>query len=194
MINLSKQNLFRVLLCISLMGGVSGCQLTTHSDAQVSNVDDNQAIYSENYKDYGQYYVYLKTLSRQDLVAEIDKQKNILAAGEKNTRMNIILLYSLPNSPIFNAYTAKTVLNKYIQSNSVDLISRNNKAFVNLLKDQLNQQIKLFEKIQLMENNIQMNEDTLNEISKLEAEIADLLKKIDQLRNIEKAISSQGYH
>jgi hypothetical protein len=176
------------------MGGVSGCQLTTHSDAQVSNVDDNQAIYSENYKDYGQYYVYLKTLSRQDLVAEIDKQKNILAAGEKNTRMNIILLYSLPNSPIYNAYTAKTVLNKYIQSNSVDLISRHNKAFVNLLKDQLNQQIKLFEKIQLMENNTQMNEDTLSEISKLEAEIADLLKKIDQLRNIEKAISSQGYH
>jgi hypothetical protein len=176
------------------MGGVSGCQLTTHSGAQVSDVDDNQAIYSENYKDYGQYYEYLKTLSTQDLVAEIDKQKNILAAGKKNTHMNIILLYSLPNSPIYNAYTAKTILNKYTENKSVDLMSRNNKAFVSLLKDQLNQQIKLYEKIQLMENNIQVNEDTLSEISKLEAEIADLLKKIDQLRNIEKAISSQGYH
>ena len=88
----------------------------------------------------------------------------------------------------------QTILNKYTENKSVDLMSRNNKAFVSLLKDQLNQQIKLYEKIQLMENNIQVNEDTLIEISKLEAEIADLLKKIDQLRNIEKAISSQGYH
>ena len=59
-----------------------------------------------------------------------------------NADLQLIMLYSLPNSPIHNAYTAKSQLNDYqLEPYNNAIFNATDLAFVVMLKDQLNQQV-----------------------------------------------------
>lgn len=197
MIN-NKKTIFQAVLVLNLALALTGCHSNDGNNAQVSDADSNHATCSQRSGDYGDYYLYLKTLSSKDFLAEIERQKVARSQGEQGAQMRITLLYSLPQSPIYNVYSAKTVLNKAlnkVESEGVEntaLMSKNN-AFVALLKDQLNQQIRLIEQIKV--NNVKENDDLIsnNKIIELENKVIELSIKIEQLRDIEKNISSQGY-
>ena len=152
--------------------------------------------------DYGQYYLYLKSLSAKDFKLEIQRQKKSLKTNDEGAQMRIVLLYALPQSPIHNAYTAKTVLNKelnkqldkQLSETKFPQTSTSNSAFVSLLKDQLNQQIKLIEHLKQSHSNDEEELILSLQITELKEKVMELSEQIEQLREIDKNISSQGLY
>jgi hypothetical protein len=189
----NKNNTFRACISLSLLLLTSACQLTEKSGTEVSVLNGKEETYHNNQKDFGLYYLELKSLSAKALREEVERQKQALVNGEQDARMNIALLYSLPASPIYNVYSAKTVLNKHRNNELLKKLGEHNIAFFELLKDQLNQHIKLIENYKVMEESLHENAVNATEIKTLEAENAELLKKIYQLQKIEKAIRNQRY-
>ncbi|MGB0936155.1 MAG: hypothetical protein ACPGTQ_01790 [Colwellia sp.] len=191
--NHNNNNVFKTAIAFISVMLISGCQLTSETGAQVSNLNHSQSDGNQVCIDYGYYYSSLRSLSTSELLEEVETQKQALSSSQHEARMKIALLYSLPKSPIYNVYSAKTVLNKHTQSLTKENIGAHNLAFLSLLKDQLNQQIKLIASNNVIDELLLDNEVKSNEIQALEFEVAGLLKKIEQLRKIEKVISSHRY-
>ena len=113
---------------------LSGCQLTKKHD---------------NYgTSYGEYYLTLQQLSQQQLAEEITKQQKSVESQEKkitqvdyDAQIKLLLLYSLPKSPIYNSFNAKSLLNELKSENNNTAfanIEPSEQAFFSLLRDQLN--------------------------------------------------------
>ena len=120
-------NLAMISLLASLLGA---CQLT----APVSN----------NSTEYSQYYLSLKSLEKNEILLEETKQKALIKTQLEEQGLNqgkLILIYSLPNTPLHNPYKAKRLLNEHLLANNQ--MSKGNLAFTMLLKDQLNVQLNL---------------------------------------------------
>ncbi|GAA6203623.1 hypothetical protein [Thalassotalea sp. SU-HH00458] len=160
---------------------LTGCQLTEKSN------DDSQ---------YSHYYLWLKSLSNQELLKETDKQKQNITDGYFKAEVNLALLYALPNSPIYNPYTAKTTLNKLtIPPEQAVQMSAADFGFISMMKDQLNQQILTLNKLILTEQLSQENQSLLQskaaERSSLMSQIQKLKQQINQLKKIEIDINNQ---
>lgn len=173
------------LICICL----SGCQLTDfYTPEYMTTASANH---------FGEYYLSLKMLSESELLDEINEQKSqdSIAANVK-----LILLHSLPTSPIHNAYTAKSLLNEHLKMHDSYQFNLEDEAFIALLKDQLNQQLFLFQKVisQDLEHDAEsekyqtINQKQKHDISTLKSTVEQLTKQITQLKKIEKSISEHG--
>ncbi len=173
-----------VLACIILL---SGCQLP-------GNTQNNNGS-------YGQYYLALQQFSQEQLNTEIKIIQNKTALIPSNSaqddydnQIKLLLLYSLPKSPIHNSFNAKALLNKLNrltkqQNNALAIINPSEKAFITLLNDQLNQQIlmrnRLLSNQQEQQNQQQQNQQAL--IKKIHL----LEQTIKQLKNIDQTIDKR---
>lgn len=159
---------------------------------------------------YGDYYLWLKSLDNEALLQEIERQKTNKQVKSPDADIYIMLLHSLPESPIYNPYTAKSILNKlelqYVESR----YNPTNLALITLLRDLLNEQLLTIEshsdfKIQLKNANKMLvslkekvkikDEDIVkhkNEIFDLNQALGTLKKQIELLQRIENNINQHG--
>ena len=170
------------------------------SACQLNNQQPSNALIATNTVNFGQYYLSLKNLSSDELKTEIAQQQLKKSQGSIEAEINLLLLHSLPNSPIHNAYSAKSQLNEQLKTHKNYQFNPADLAFITLLKDQLNQQLYLFQQVinQELANDALSakhrveNKKRQNEIAALKLTVAQLSKQITQLKTIEKAISGHG--
>lgn len=164
------------VLTILLLLTLSGCQLLDTSNNKKA--------------DFSHYYLWIKSLNDDEVAQEIIKQKSNIQSGYAHANVQLIMLYSLPNSPGHNPYTAKSMLNDYpLIPYTEATFSATDLAFIVMLKDQLNQQLLLLEKITNYKGAYKQAKK-LNETQELR--INKLNKQIIQLKKIEKTISERG--
>jgi len=136
-VRLAKQQLL-MLFVIIMTTLLSACQLTP------LEVNEN----SVKRVSYSQYYLWLKTLDNNQILAEELKQKSLKADSSQEanspSHSKLILIYSLPNTSLHQPYKAKRLLNEYLLTG--DNNSKEDAAFTLLLRDQLNSQLHLLEK------------------------------------------------
>lgn len=148
---------------------------------------------------YGQYYLWLKNLPKEKLHAEAVQQQASAKAGDVSANFKLILLYSLPDSPIHNAYNAKEKLNYYqtiLKQPINKQFSEADLGLIALLKDQLNQQLFLYQQLVAQEkyqHNMQLKfTQQQQNIAHLSAQVSALQQQIKQLKKIEKTIQQRG--
>jgi hypothetical protein len=164
----------------------SACQLLEPKTAE-----NHPKIKEEptNTLNYAQYYLRLQQLSEGELLAEIYQQKIAIESGSIEAKVNLILIYSLPQSPTHSAYKAKSSLNQFFQHYPEYQFSNNDLAFISLLKDQLNMQLSLFKQLVDQEINQEKQYDEAIELTK---KVTQLQEQIIQLKRIEKNINGHG--
>lgn len=171
----------KTLLLFILLTTITGCEL-------IPLAKTNEK--SSGYYNYHQYYLSLKTMPAKAIKAEVNSLKNTDATHLNITnKLKLALVYCLPNSPIYNPYNAKDILNKLELNNKQFQkqfqFSSENLAFLMLLKDALNQQLLTFEK-----HNQQITKQN-QEMDKLKAELISLKAKITQLKSIENKLNER---
>ena len=159
---------------------------------------------------YGDYYLWLKTLSNDELLQEVEQQRREQENYSSDADIHIMLLHSLPESPIYNPYEAKSILNElqlqYIQSR----YNPTNLALITLLRDLLNEQLLTIQKqnditVQYKNNKkilmalqtkvLKKDKELLKNSKVIFTLIKDnefLKEQINQLQSIEKNISEHG--
>jgi len=167
-----KQWIKKGALCLISVMLLSACELTPNNSQQPH---------------YSNYYLWIKSLSTTEILDEIKQQERNNLNGYQSANINLILLYALPSSPIFNPYTAKSKLNKLSLPHVItDELSSEDFAFISLLKDQLNQQIIVLNKIVATKQKYQENiKDLNNQLDQNQQNISKLKQQITQLKNIE---------
>lgn len=153
-----------------LLTTLSGCQMAPQAQTSFS---------------YSQYYLWLKTLTNEELADESTLQKQTLNEQDnQQTKIKLLLLHTLPNSPVYQPYKAKTLLNQVPLSAS-QFNSEHNLAFMLLIKDLLNNQLLLIEKHQ------RQTDKDKQAISQYEQQINLLKQQLEQLKKIEQSINQQ---
>jgi len=159
---------------------------------------------------YGDYYLWLKTLNNDELLQEIEQQRKNKKVKSPDADIYVMLLHSLPKSPIYNPYTAKSILNElqlqYVESR----YNPTNLALITLLRDLLNEQLLTIQKqnrVTVQYRNTQNMLLTLQQKSAekdkkltikhkealaLKQKVALLEEQINQLHRIEKNIDEHG--
>lgn len=181
----------RLLLIGLMLSLLCACQFSKQNTTTVQDII-KPAIVKPVVKEkesYGDYYLMLKELGDDELALEIEDQKQRKLEAYPDADFNLLLLYSLPNSPIHNAYTAKTILN---EQNSLLDYSPEDLVLLTLLKDQLNQQLLLIESLSDQDQNLTQIEKQQNIIFQLEDETQQLQQQIIQLKKIEDAINKRS--
>lgn len=174
------KNYFIVFISLMLL---SGCQILSQSNQEKM--------------DYSHYYLWIKNLTEEEISQEISRQKSNQKSDLARANIPLIMLYSLPHSPVHNPYTAKTQLNHYqLEPYEETSFNTTDLAFVVMLKDQLNQQLLLLEQLNHYKGAYKQAKQLIStqqvEIFEADKIISQLNKKIIQLKNIEKAISKHG--
>jgi len=194
----NKMNRIKLLLAIAVVCTVSACELIP-SKAAPTRIPT-----------YGDYYLWLKTLDNAELLQEIEQQNKNKEVKSPDADIYVMLLHSLPKSPIYNPYTAKSMLNElrlqYVESR----YNPTNLALITLLKDLLNEQLLMINKhdnlaldlknsrnILLSTQDIlgKKNKDLLTneqQILELQQQVELLKEQINQLHRIEKNINEHG--
>ncbi|MBA6291971.1 hypothetical protein H4J58_16000 [Colwellia sp. MB3u-70] len=188
MANLQRFSSAMILLSIGLLL-LSGCQLMTKQDNSSTS--------------YGEYYLILQQLNQQQLTDEVSKQQRTL---EKTTKTNsqmhydaqikLLLLYSLPTSPIYNAFNAKVLLNELnSEENNAALanINPSEQAFISLLRDQLNQCLLMRSRLLAQQQELvqAQRQQAIKQQQTLIEQVKLLEQTIKQLKNIEQAIDKR---
>jgi hypothetical protein len=159
---------------------------------------------------YGDYYLWLKTLNNDELLQEVEQQRKRQESYSSDADIHIMLLHSLPESPIYNPYEAKSILNElqlqYLQSR----YNPTNLALITLLRDLLNEQLLTIQKqndvmvqfknnkkiVASLQKSVGKKDKTLlknaKEIFELKKDVQILREQISQLQSIEKNISEHG--
>lgn len=194
--NLAVNKVRLTILILIVNVFLFGCQTNKH-------YSNNNGVVT-NTVNFGQYYLALKSLSESEIDTEIAQQQLKKSQGSIEAEINLILLHTLPNSPIHNVYTAKSQLNEQLKQHKNYQFSPTDLAFITLLKDQLNQQLFLFRQVINQNNKQEFEQNTLlakqrieqkkqlNKIAELELTVTQLTKQISQLKNIEQTISEHG--
>ena len=175
------------IIFIMLIGSLSSaCQMTTPADK------------THNVVSYSNYYLWLTTLNKKQVLAEEHKQQALL-----NNRLNktvndvdpsqgkLILIYSLANSPLHQPYKAKRLLNEHLLvSNNM---SKENLAFTMLLRDQLNTQLHLLEKQAQASKKFNKQSDEHHAIiAQLESQLKLVNQQLILLKKIDQNINERG--
>jgi hypothetical protein len=188
MANLQRFALVMIVLSLMLLL-LSGCQLITKHDNSSTS--------------YGQYYLTLQQLNQQQLTDEINKQQQKLKKlTNKNSHMyydaqiKILLLYSLPTSPIYNIFNAKVLLNELNsedKSAALANIRPSEQAFISLLRDQLNQCLLMRNRLLGQQQELQQaqRQQAIKQQETLIEQVKLLEQTIKQLKNIEQAIDKR---
>ena len=175
------------IIFIMLIGSLSSaCQMTTPADK------------THNVVSYSNYYLWLTTLNKKQVLTEEHKQQALL-----NNRLNktvndvdpsqgkLILIYSLANSPLHQPYKAKRLLNEHLLvSNNM---SKENLAFTMLLRDQLNTQLHLLEKQAQASKKFNKQSDEHHAIiAQLESQLKRVKQQLILLKKIDQNINERG--
>lgn len=186
--NIIKQSIRCSALIIALIATalLSACQVT--EKAIIEDKVSNQLSYSD-------YYLWLKTLTSKQILAEEKKQKLLLgkpAQDDKEfTLSKLILIYSLPNTSLHQPYKAKRFLNKHLLK--IDRQNTENLAFSMLLRDQLNTQLRLLEKQEAFTADIKKQNDEHNtQINQLKLQIDNVNQQLILLKRIDQTINERG--
>lgn len=178
----NKRSLLFIILVSSLL---SACQVTPQPTEVVV----------KNTLSYSQYYLELKTLNKKQLLAEEQKQKSLMVDQTNEntgfTQSKLILIYSLPNTPIHRPYKAKRLLNELlIVKNNM---SKENTAFTMLLRDQLNTQLHLLEKQNATDKdcNEQLDQHHML-IKQLQMQLDQVNQQLILLKKIDLNINERG--
>lgn len=166
----------KTALLFILLVSISGCELIPLS---------KKTEKSSGYYNYHQYYLSLKTMQAKAIKAEVKTLKNANAAHITD-QLKLALVYCLPNSPVYNPYNAKDILNKMNKKNYLIDFTSENFAFFSLLKDALNQQLIVFDK-----HSLEVKSQH-TKISSLKQELSLLKAKLSQLKSIETRLNERG--
>lgn len=186
----------KLLLIVAIILSIMGCELVPQKNTVIPT--------------YGDYYLWLKTLDNDELLHEIEQQKKKSEVKSPDADIYVMLLHSLPKSPIYNPFTAKKMLNElqlqYVESR----YNPTNLALITLLRDLLNEQLLAIQKqndIQVQYKNARnmfvslqkkskIKDNTLlkndKDILLLKQQIQLLKEQMSQLHRIEKNISEHG--
>jgi hypothetical protein len=186
----TNPSLLRVILLIAFSVSLCGCQLMAKKTSDDSN---SIKIVEKEHSSYGNYYLWIKSLNNDELIAEIEKQQLKQSKGNQAAEYNLLLLHSLPNSPIHNPYIAKEKLNKQTSPQHFNVADL---AFIVMLKDQLNQQLlilnRLIDKDKTNTESQKQLEVQQQSIEQLKERTEKLQQQILQLKNIERSINDHG--
>jgi len=183
---------------------LSACELTTKNESPGIT--------------YGEYYLALQQLNQQQLLEEVNKQQTDVER-QTNTQnydaqIKLLLLYSLPESPIYNSFHAKILLNKLNNEDNnaaFATITPSEQAFISLLHDQLNQRLLMRNRllsqqkeqhqtlqksqqtsaITQQKNAIEKQQKLIEKQQQLIEQVQLLEQTIKQLKNIEQAIDKR---
>lgn len=174
---------FRLTFCISCALILAGCQLLTEFRQEITT----------NKPSLHQYYLWLKQLPQQQLVLETQSIKKAVENDELNAELKLLMIYSLPSSPIHNPYNAKAILNK--KSKTIDE-QEQDKVLLVILRDQLNEQLLILQQLAIEEEQLKTAERRIikqqQAIIELEQTVATLASQIEQLKAIEHSINNRG--
>jgi hypothetical protein len=177
---------------------LTGCQLTD----EMSETKEEK-----NNTSYGEYYLTLQQLTALELVEEVVKLQermaitpstlsnnllSIISNKNSDDQIKLLLLYSLPKSPIYSSFNAKALLNlmkKEGDNVALATITPHDQAFITLLREQLNQQLLLRNRL-LMQQQEQQQQAVLKQ-QKLIEKITLLEQTIIQLKKIDQAIDKR---
>lgn len=173
---------------------LTGCQLIVKDDAPNT---------AQTNTSYGEYYLKLQTLNDVELIAEVEKLQlkieQIPTASPQhdyNTQIKLLLLYSLPKSPIYNTFNAKALLNKMKreEKNTSTIkaaikLSPSETGLIALLRDQLNQ--RLLMRNRLLEQQQNQKDEALKQQQELVDKTHLLEQIIEQLKSIEQTINKR---
>ncbi|ASP46448.1 hypothetical protein [Cognaticolwellia beringensis] len=195
MANLQPLSIKNILIFMVLLLS-SGCELTTKHDKAGTS--------------YGEYYLALQGFNEKQLTEEVSKQQ-VNAEGQTNSntgvdydaKIKLLLLYSLPKSPIYNSFQAKALLNDLNSEDNNSAfsdITPNEEAFFSLLRDQLNQRLLMRNRLLALQeeqrNDQQESAKQQQHIAKqqqqqLIEQVKLLEQTIKQLKSIEQAIDKR---
>lgn len=184
--------LFLQLMVAIFLIVLSGCQST--SDSRLSGNDNIENIDIN----YGQYYLLLTQFSEQQLMDEIhhltplqiDDTKSITSNLTIEWQLKSVLLYALPKSPVHNPFTAKSKLNQLsLESLDAAILTPADFALFGMLKEQLNQQILLLNKLTLAKKS---HDRVRQKYLKQQIEFQHLQQQIIQLKKLETNINEHG--
>jgi len=154
---------------------LTGCQLSPEPPKAQVNISE--------------YYLWIKNLEATELKHEIEKQLQFKQSGQKPNSLKLIMLHSLPSSPVHNPYTAKTQLNNLQLSSQMDIdLSTADIAFIVMLKDQLNQQLLQLEKVANYQGAYRQSKKV---IAESQLKISELILQLTKLKQIERNISER---
>lgn len=192
-------NNIKLLFSIIFICTIPACELISNSTPAPTRVPT-----------YGDYYLWLKTLDNDELLQEIEQQNKNKEVKSPDADIYVMLLHSLPKSPIYNPYTAKSILNKlqlqYVESR----YNPTNLALMTLLKDLLNEQLLTIHKYTNVELDLKNSNNMLSSVQKssgekskkllendqtikaLKQQVELLKEQINQLHRIEKNINEHG--
>ena len=179
---------FTSIILLSTVFILSGCQTTPIN---------NTPKVSEHKTSYGEYYLELQTLNKTELITEVEnlqlqitKIPTSSPQADYNTQIKLLLLYSLPKSPIYNTFNAKALLNRMKREETTTSIIKLNpseRGLIALLRDQLNQRLlmrnRLLEQQQAQQNEALKQQQELVDKTHLLEQIIAQLKKIEQTIN-----------
>ncbi|REL25616.1 hypothetical protein DXX93_02995 [Thalassotalea euphylliae] len=181
-----------LILLIALTQLLQGCSLFLPPPASTPVITAQPLAAKPN---LSAYYQWLKGLEAEQLASETALQQQRKSEQVPDADLFLLLLRSLPSSPIHNPYTAKAMLNQgdfnqyiYAHVSAADL------AFVTMLRDQLNQQLLL---LQANKQNVTQSQQ---EIAKLTLKLAmyqeantSLTEKLEQLKAIEAQLNARDH-
>ena len=166
---------------------LSGCQ-STRDSRNIENSDIN----------YGQYYLLLSQFSEKQLMDELHHLKTLPLKKTKihgneltiEWQLKSVLVYALPKSPIHNPFTAKSKLNQLpLAALDTVILKPADIAFFGMLKEQLNQQILLLNRLTLAKNS---HDKIQQAYLKQQIEFQHLQQQIMQLKKLEANINEHG--
>ncbi len=184
--------LFLPIMLAILLIVLSGCQST--SDSRLTGNDNIK----NRYLNYGQYYLLLSQFTEQQLMDEIhhltppqvNNTKSIASNLTIEWQLKSVLLYALPKSPVHNPFTAKSKLNQLsLETLDAAILIPADFALFGMLKEQLNQQILLLNKLTLAkksQNKIKQH------YLKQQIEFQHLQQQMMQLKKLEANINEHG--
>lgn len=174
---------FQLCFYISCALILAGCQLLSEFTQEIA----------PNKPSLHQYYLWIKQLPQQQLVVETQSIKKAVENDELNAELKLLMIYSLPSSPIHNPYNAKAILNK--ENKTFDEQGQDNVLLV-ILRDQLNEQLLILQQLASEEEQLKTAERRIikqqKAIIELEQTVATLSSQIEQLKAIEHSINNRG--
>jgi len=184
--------LFIAFLFVICLFVLSGCQ-----SARDSRLTGNNNI-GNRYINFSQHYLLLSQFNAQQLMDEIHHLKSSQVNNTKSIASNLtiewqlksVLIYAIPKSPVHNPFTAKSKLNQLsLESLDAAILTPDDFAFFNMLKEQLNQQILLLNKLTLAKR----SQDKIRQKHlKQQIEFQHLQQQMIQLKRLEANINEHG--
>jgi hypothetical protein len=189
--NSSIKQCFSIVFILLLTSLSTACQVT---EPTAITFNENTDADINNSVEYSQYYLTLKTLNNKQLLLEEKKLLSLVTEPLKDKALiqgKLILLYSLPNPGLYQPYKAKSLLNEHLLASNN--MSQGNLAFIMLLRDQLNIQLRLLEKQTRSDKEYnKQNDKNSVTIEQLNQQLEHVNEQLILLKKIDKNINERG--